>query len=234
MQEKELYEPIRNWLYQQVGCTDVYAEVWDVDVLGIHGACNVVVEMKTSLSFKLLEQAMDRVKAGLGHYVYIAVPATTARGGGETRFRGVVHEIITSYGVGILTVDVPTGTAHVQRPAKFNRNAVTRRKRGLRSIREGIEVFSKDQIGGSKGGETMTSYKYTINSIKKCLREESRWHACNGDGWMTVDQILEICETHYAKPRTSVMQILRFDSNQTWCESKKVGRTCYFRYKVTK
>ncbi|KGL43591.1 hypothetical protein [Listeria newyorkensis] len=233
MQEKELYEPVRNWLYQQVGCEDVYAEVWDVDVFGTHGACNVVVELKTSLSFKLLDQAVDRVKAGVGHYVYIAIPATTARGGGETRFRGVVREIITRYGIGILTVDVPSGTAHVLRPAKFNRNAVTRRKRGLRSIREGIEVFSKDQIGGSKGGETMTSYKYTINSIKKCLREESRWHACNNDGWMTVDQILEVCETHYAKPRTSVMQILRFDANQIWCESKKVGRTCYFRYKTT-
>ncbi|MBC1604504.1 hypothetical protein HCJ39_07235 [Listeria rocourtiae] len=62
MQEKELYEPVRNWLYQHVGCEAVYAEVWDVDVLGTHGACNVLVELKTSLSFKLLDQAIDRVK----------------------------------------------------------------------------------------------------------------------------------------------------------------------------
>lgn len=41
MEEKDLYEPVKNWLYTKVGCTDVYAEVWDVDVLGIQGVCNV-------------------------------------------------------------------------------------------------------------------------------------------------------------------------------------------------
>ncbi|MDT0112403.1 hypothetical protein QJV45_18205 [Listeria booriae] len=233
MKEIELYEPVRKWLYQHVGCTDVYAEVWDVDVLGTQGPCNVIVELKTNLSFKLLDQAIDRVKSGLGHYVYIAIPASTARDGDEIRFRGLIKDVAIRYGIGILTVDVPSGTVNLKRAARFNRTAVTRCKRGLRSIREGIEAFSKDQIGGSKGGDTMTSYKYTLNSIKKCLREESLKYECKNDGWMTVDQILESCETHYAKPRTSVMQILRFDANKTWCESRKVGRACYFRYKGT-
>ncbi|MBC1798506.1 hypothetical protein HCA55_17340 [Listeria booriae] len=233
MKEIELYEPIRKWLYQEVGCTDVYAEVWDVDVLGTRGPCNVIVELKTNLSFKLLDQAVDRVKSGLGHYVYIAIPASTAHDGDEIRFRGLVKDVAIRYGIGILTVDISSGTVNLKQAARFNRTAVTRRKRGLRSIREGIEVFSKNQIGGSKGGETMTSYKYTLNSIKNCLREESRKYEYKNDGWMSVNQILESCETHYAKPRPSVMQILRFDANKTWCESKKVGRTCYFRYKST-
>lgn len=231
MEEKDLYEPVKNWLYTKVGCTDVYAEVWDVDVLGIQGVCNVIVELKTSLSFKLMEQALDRVMCGLGHYVYIAVPMS--KSACDQRFRGVVSVLSKQCGIGVLLVNTENGSIRVERPARFNRTAVTRRKRGLRSIREGIEAFSKDQIGGSKGGETMTSYRYTVNSIKKCLREESWKYEYKNDGWMTVDQILVSCETHYAKPRQSVMQILRFNDNKTWCESKKVGRTCYFRYKST-
>lgn len=145
----------------------------------------------------------------------------------------VLEVLSKQYGIGVLLVNTENGNIRVERSARFNRTAVLRRKRGLRSIREGIEAFSKDQIGGSKGGETMTSYKYTLNSIKKCLREELRKYEYKNDGWMTVDQILESCETYYAKPRTSVMQILRFDDNKTWCESRKVGRVCYFRYKET-
>lgn len=51
MKESELYAPVKQFLLKK-GCTEVYAEVGNFDVLGILGAVNIIVEMKTTLSFK--------------------------------------------------------------------------------------------------------------------------------------------------------------------------------------
>ena len=71
MKESELFGPVKKFLLEQ-GCTDVYGEVMNCDVLGINGDINYIVEMKTSLTFKLIDQALKRVR--LGQYVYIAIP----------------------------------------------------------------------------------------------------------------------------------------------------------------
>ncbi|WCF11518.1 hypothetical protein NDS46_31670 (plasmid) [Paenibacillus thiaminolyticus] len=58
MKESELFEPIKGYLIDVVGCSKVYGEVGSCDVLGVSGYVNVIVELKTSLSFKVMKQQL--------------------------------------------------------------------------------------------------------------------------------------------------------------------------------
>ena len=49
--------------------------------------------------------------------------------------------------------------------------------------------------------------------------------------WVTVDDILDHCDTHYRNPKASVMATLKEKWNQDWCESKLENRRRYFRMK---
>lgn len=71
MKETDLYKPVKDWLLDYVGCNEVYPEISDVDVLGIAGKTDIIVELKTRFSFKLLEQAEDRLQ--YAPYIYVAV-----------------------------------------------------------------------------------------------------------------------------------------------------------------
>ena len=93
MKESELYEPVKKFGLEQ-GCSEVYGEVMNCDVLGIHGEINYIVEMKTSLSFRLIDQALKRVR--LGQYVYIAIPRR------KQAIPRCVKEILTSYKIGLI------------------------------------------------------------------------------------------------------------------------------------
>lgn len=70
MLEKELYPPIKNY-FESRGYT-VRAEVIDTDVIAKKGEHLVAIELKTSLSMKVIYQALNR--KGVTHTVYIAVP----------------------------------------------------------------------------------------------------------------------------------------------------------------
>lgn len=79
-------------------------------------------------------------------------------------------------------------------------------KRQRRSKYFHIEDHINDEIhlvniGGSKGGETLTEYKLTIEKIKECLY----FHPTG----LTIEELLENVQTHYANPKPSTMATLR-------------------------
>lgn len=212
MRETELFEPVKAFL-MKTGCTEVYGEVANYDVLGIQGVVNTIVEMKTTLSFKVIDQALYARTAA--QYVYIAVPHRK----GELPCS--VREILTANKIGLLYIK--DGRATVQIPARFNR--VANRMRGERSIRRHIRSFQHELVGGVKSGEKKTDYSVTMENIQRYLRFNRRGR------WTTVDDILLSCETHYANPRPSVMATLKEKWNQDWVEMRKTGRKLEFRYK---
>jgi hypothetical protein len=52
MKESDLFEPVKNYLIEVIGCSQVYGEVGNCDVLGISGALNIIVELKKTLVSK--------------------------------------------------------------------------------------------------------------------------------------------------------------------------------------
>jgi hypothetical protein len=211
IKESDLYEPVKKFLLES-GCTHVYGEVSDVDVLGLQEKCNIIVELKTSLSFKLIDQAIERTR--LGHYVYIAIPKR------KHAIPRCVKEILAIHKIGL--IEVGKRSLRVVIPAKYNRTA-NKRNAYLR-IRKQIKPYHEEQMGGVKSGEAITDYSITIKNIKEYMKRQ------NGK-WITVEEILEHCETHYKNPKPSVMATLKEKWNSTWCETKMENRKRYFRMK---
>lgn len=218
LKESDLFAPIRAFLLES-GCSEVYGEVIDCDVLGISGASNIIVELKTSLSFKLIDQAIERLR--FGHYVYIAVPKR------KNYVPRCVRKILEDNKIGLLEVDTAREdefAVTIMIPARFNRLATENTKKGFNSIREYIKPYSKDQIGGVKGGEGITDYSVMIENIKGFMEYQKRGK------WVTVDEILEHCETYYANPKPSLMATLQAHWNREWCETKVENRKRFFRF----
>lgn len=212
MKETELYEPVKQFLLNQ-GCSEVYAEVGTYDVLGIQSACNIIVEMKTTLNFKVIDQALYAV--GDAEYVYIAVPYRKAS------IPSSVNFILTQNKIGLLYVK--DDEVSIQIPARFQH--VRRKRNRGKPIRHLIKEYQHELIGGSKSGENKTDYSVMISQIKTYLQYSRR------SKWTPIEEILDKCEIYYANPRPSVIATLRADWNKDWVESRKVGRKIEFRYK---
>ncbi|PLS15062.1 hypothetical protein CVD28_24600 [Bacillus sp. M6-12] len=211
MKESDLFLPVKKFLLES-GYSNVYGEVGKCDVLGVNGECNIIVELKTTLSFKLIDQAIERLKQG--HYVYIAIPKR------KQSIPKCVKEILTYHKIGLIEVGMRSFKVTI--PARFNRLA--NKRKSYKRLRKNIKEYSEGQIGGVKSGEKITDYSITMQNIKEYMKSKR-------NKWVTVDDILEHCETHYKKPKTSVMATLKAEWNQDWCESKIENRKRYFRMK---
>ncbi|WP_157456954.1 hypothetical protein [Carnobacterium maltaromaticum] len=223
MKETEMFAPVKTMLLEEMACDEVYGEIANFDVVGFCGPADIVVEMKTALNFKVIEQAYRALK--YAHYVYIAVPKPK----GSHRF--IYHEMLAPKGIGLVYVgkDWVTGEdryiAEVSHQARFNHSAVQanlKRHENAYRLRGQITEWSNKNIGGSKSGETITDYSETIRKVKEFLAS---------NGWSTLQQILDNCETHYANPEPSLRATLHQPWNKSWIESKKDERTVFYKIK---
>ncbi|MEN8648586.1 hypothetical protein ABFE25_28975 [Bacillus toyonensis] len=219
LKESDLFAPVKSFLINN-GCSNVYGEVLGCDVLGINGICDIIVELKTTLSFKLIDQALDRLNHG--HYVYIAIPQ---RKGHTPR---CVKKILEQNKIGLLEIGKDRFSndimAHISIPAKYNRLPNELKKKGFKPIRNFIKDYHKTQIGGVKGGEGTTDYSLMIENIKAFLRYNKRGK------WTTVEEILNYCETHYANPKPSLIASLQAKWNSDWCECKRENGQVHFKF----
>lgn len=222
MKETELYEPVKRLLQEELGCSDVYGEIGGYDVVGFRGSADVVVEMKTTLNFKVIEQAYGALR--IGHFIYIAVPAV------KSSHHFIYYSFLKPYGIGLIYVKpnpysekqwrryfhVPYSAylAEVKYDAAFNHVAgkQSRKLSGRSFLRESVKKWSNRNIGGSKGGETVTDYSVMIEAVQTYLKENE---------WATLSEILanvpSVCE-HYANPKASLRATLREKWNEHWLQ----------------
>ncbi|MCC2357713.1 MULTISPECIES: hypothetical protein [Bacillus cereus group] len=224
IKESELFEPVKEWLEEKG--YEVFSEVSPkysggkrADIIGRNSPAIAIVELKTTLSLELLDQAYFWKQ--LGHYIYVAIPRRTKQ------VPHIIREFLRKQGIGLLLVDIQTGCVNAWEKAKFNRPVYR--------IDWGTELHQEHKTwlkGGSAGGGYVTSYKLTMEKVKlllKRIRERDQREGNKTDGWLSLNKILEHCETHYAQPKSSLSQALRnFESD--WCECKYEGGRVFFRY----
>lgn len=86
-------ELAKNFIYYLQDSFDLYYEANNIDIVGINGKILIGVEVKTSLSFKVIEQAWNN--RNLVHYSYVAVPWVK-----NSQFK---YDICAMFGIGVLT-----------------------------------------------------------------------------------------------------------------------------------
>lgn len=206
-----MFKPVKKYLLNELLCEEVYAEVLDIDVVGKIGNVYVGIEMKTSLNFKVIEQAERRKH--LVDYVFILVPKP------KTRHAQMIRYWLKDLGIGLLYYD---------EKSKYH-PAITREFWGKRHKHRNYiaECIERDKalhlvnVGGVKGGESITPYKTTIDKIKHFLYFQK-------DG-ATIQQILDNVQTHYSAPKPSVIATLQAHWNQEWCEIEIKDKERYFK-----
>ncbi|MGG4438386.1 hypothetical protein AAXE64_27930 [Priestia megaterium] len=220
MKESDLFVPVKEWLEEKG--YEVFSEVqhgWGgkrADVVGRIGKCICIVEMKTSLSMDVIEQAISWTP--YAHYIYIAIPKRKAP------IRHFIQQLLRQHRIGILEVSSRNWVsdyhkAHFNRPSMLDWTSGSKRFNWNNILKEEHKTWLP---GGSAGGGYVTDYKITIQSVKDYLRRQK--------DWVSINDILTHCETHYASPKPSLAQaLINFEND--WCEVKKIGRKNHYRMK---
>lgn len=227
MKEQDLFEPVKGWL--ENNGYEVFSEVSPrrinrrADVVGKCGKAILIVELKTTLSLELIDQAYYWKR--YAHYIYVAIPKR------RKEIPQIIRDYLKKEGIGLIEVSLRDHEIIVREKAKFNRPFLPHKINWEKELLPEHKTWLK---GGSSGGGYVTPFKITIENIKRYLYQERfKWISqyTGDEGWRTIDNILEHCETHYANPKNTVSSILR--NNQfDWCECKKENGQWFFRFKA--
>ena len=191
MKEKELAKYFIDYL----SCYDLYFEIpmLNVDIVAKHNNILMAFEVKTSLNFRVVEQAAHNYN--WFNYSYICVP--------WSRNMNFAKQVCSLFGIGILTIHVSGnmawGDVHEYLKPVLNRSAHSLK----RSIK--LPEYSKRSIAGASGsdGTTITPFKITVENIVNYIKK-------NPDP--TIKEVFENVETHYgsfSSAKSSLYQWIR-------------------------
>ncbi|MFY0662275.1 MAG: hypothetical protein JXR15_17405 [Shimia sp.] len=164
MAETDLYAPVKAWL--EARGFEVKAEVGAADVVAMKdGEEPVIIELKTSFSLVLLQQAVAR--QAVTDAVYVAVPRWKGRAGWKA-FSGNIG-LCKRLGLGVLSVRLKDGAVEVHcDPVPFQPRKSKVRKARL------LKAFSRlegDPNTGGMRGEKVTVYRQDAEKCAVFLNE---------------------------------------------------------------
>lgn len=165
MLETELFFPIQSFLINQ-GYT-VRGEIGAIDLFAMKGEHSVAIELKTSISLKLIYQAIDRQK--IADTVYIAVPKSAIHQH-QNSFKSF-SLLLRRLSLGLLVVshdevEVLVEAKDYDLSSSRKRNA----QKKNRLIKEFSNLKNNVNIGGMRG-KKMTLYKEKVIKIANILLE---------------------------------------------------------------
>lgn len=208
-----MYEPLKEYM-ENLGY-EVYPEIevgWNkrADIIGRNSPAICIVEMKTSLSMELLDQAIRWIP--YAHYIYIAIPER------KKDIPVIVRRVLSQHKIGILEVSsYKWQKVHDSLPARFNRPRLnTNWDKYLTPLHKTWDIQ-----GGAVQGGHLTPYKRTIHHVRNYLARQR--------DWVYMKDILEHCETHYASPKNSLSNALR-KFEHDWCETKLHKNKLMFKH----
>jgi len=162
---------------------DLYFEIpgLDVDIVAKHGNILMAFEVKTSLNFKVIEQAARNCH--WFHYSYVCVPY-------NKRF-GFARHICRDYGIGILGIrtggGIGWGSIFEIEKAVLHRSA----HKTIDYVLSKLTAYSKRSIPGASGsdGTRITTFKLTIEAVINYVKRHPD---------PTIKEVLENINHHYS------------------------------------
>ena len=217
--ESELSAPTKQFLID-MGCTSLYGEVLDIDLVGINEHIIYAVELKTSLNIKVLEQALNR--KNYANYIYIAVPNSSLPG----YYYGInnVYRLFLEYhGIGLIGIEKTSkfGFETIYYYKIYKHSKINRTVKRRHWLIPKLTSQKLNHDGGLQSHEVESPYKWMIDEVKDYLKRKRRR---GGEGWTSLDEIIDCCKKvseHYASPKGSLRQTLRASFNCDWVEIDK-------------
>ena len=150
-------ELAKNFIFYLQDSFDLYFEVNDIDIIGKKGNILIGVEVKTSLNFKVIEQAYNNQT--IVNYSYIAVP--------RPKDRTFKYKLCSMLGIGILTFH-PYGRRGLweireELKPKFLRKAFTKWFEPHPNLKRSIP-------GSPSGPGVISAFKITVENIERYIK----------------------------------------------------------------
>ena len=166
MRESDLYPPLKRFLESQR--YEVKGEVQDCDALAVRGnEAPVAVELKLSLNFDVILQAVDRLS--LTPKVYIGIPRSCKI---LKRRRRHVVKLLRMLGLGLLAIDPNSAAAGVEvilDPGEYRPRRSKHRQERL--LGEFVKRVGDPNLGGTeKRRGIMTVYRQRALGIARFLQ----------------------------------------------------------------
>ena len=192
--EIEVAAPIVDWFVQNEW--DVFTEVQPdrdgpiADIVAVKGSLSWIVEVKTSRSLTLLDQAIGWV--GEANLVSVATPKPTR----HPAFRRVTWDRVCDHlGIGYFTID-KHGAAAIGQVPRFNRKLLG--TDGIRAVlRDEHRTWAE---AGNSNGQRWTPFQGLVKALHK-LAEESPG--------TKLSRFIEDTSHHYASDRGAVAVLKR-------------------------
>jgi hypothetical protein len=162
MKETELYEPIKKLLEEEG--YHIKAEVGHVDVYGIKENQTIAVELKTTISLKLIYQALDRKK--VADIVFIGIPLSATKS--HRKDMKYLRELLAKLGIGIIVVSQNDAKILLTPDSSSIKKRDNVKKR--RVVKEFNQRANHQNIGGTQG-KKITAYKENAIRIAYMLRK---------------------------------------------------------------
>lgn len=162
--ETDLYAPVKTWL-EELGY-EVKSEIGAADVVALRdGEEPLIVEMKTTFSLTLLQQAVTRQK--VSDTIYVAVPRWKGKAGWRS-FKGNIG-LCRRLSLGVLSVRLKDGYVQVHcDPKPFQPRKSKLRHRAL------MDEFKRregDPNRGGTRGKIVTAYQQDARRCAAYLKE---------------------------------------------------------------
>lgn len=231
MLESDLFIYLKNY-FELNPYNEIFTEVVEVSsgrpdiVVKNSNGLITIVEMKTTISMTLLEQAINwRYKT---NYIYIAVPKP------KKRINDFVLRILHDYGIGLLLIDVPSKeylkylkskqdyadlVVEYIKPKFFRNKYVQRWNCKLCDFFK----YKNNVNGGIKGGGYNTPYKVLINDVKKNIYRKKNKP-------ISLSELIEnipYISHHYNNPKAGLYNALTNIENKEILKTKIKGKV-YF------
>ncbi len=228
MKESDLNQTAKKFLIDQ-GCTEIHGEVLDIDLVGKKGNILYAIELKTTLSIKVLEQAYNR--KNMSNYVYVAVPYNNKYR--HTSVLNVVYRhFLEHHGIGLILLhpeDKMESTNTI-----FNFYEIVKQPKLNRRLLKNKYIFTQlndntlNKDGGMTSYERFSPYKKMIEDVYYYLESVKKYRNNHSVSLEEIVDNVKSVKKHYADPKASLRQELSVRSN---IEIIKVDRKNYYRLK---
>lgn len=218
MSEQDLAAKVVEWL--SIQRWDIYQEVEMpyskrvADIIAVRLGICMAVEVKTSLTFTVIEQALRHNI--YTHYQCIAVPAISRDRPG----RWLAEQLCNTKRIGVIQVGISSCDYTVA--PQIDRNTIHYKKQLIESLREEHKHFA--QAGSNNGGH-WTPYKHTMNEVKSIIETH---------GPCGIAVIMQhLTEHHYSgdnAAKGSIANALVMFEND-WCQTEYIKNKRVFSIK---
>lgn len=194
--ETDVAAAVADWL-EASGC-EVYEEVScgapRADLVGVRDAYRVIVEVKTSLSWALIEQGLAWIAYGRAHHVYIASPSRPSM---------TQQRMLATAGLGILSVNMKRLGFDGKPEPQVRHECAPRFQR----TRKPIKVLPEQRRGSPEGaragtgGGFWTEWRGSMRTVAA--------HVAANPGCTPKEVITQVGRLHYSRNSVAVQCLIR-------------------------